>query len=74
MNCQRCKSIRLLNVCAKTSDCVYFRLGQAEHHDYIPHELNLGDGDYVHFAICLDCGQIQGEYPRPPITVLGEHA
>jgi len=62
MNCQCCHSNRLLDVSAKASDCVSLRLGEYEHHGYMPNILNLGHGDYVEFTVCLDCGQVQGEY------------
>lgn len=57
MNCQRCNSIRVLNVSAN-------RNGDAE--GYVPHYLGIGDGDYVEFSYCADCGQIQGAFPLPP--------
>lgn len=25
--------------------------------------MNIGGGDYLVFAYCLDCGQMQGEWP-----------
>jgi len=65
MNCQRCNSTRLLDVSAKASDCVSLRSGEYEHHGEMPDDVNLGGGDYVRFTVCLDCGQIQGEYPLP---------
>jgi hypothetical protein len=33
---------------------------------YVPDDLGIGGGDDVHFAYCLDCGQIQGTFPLPP--------
>ena len=32
---------------------------------YVPRDLGIGGGDDVHFAYCLDCGQIQGKFPVP---------
>jgi hypothetical protein len=32
---------------------------------YVPRDLGIGGGDDVHFAYCLDCGQIQGKFPLP---------
>jgi hypothetical protein len=72
MNCQRCNSARILNVNAKASDCIFLRLGEHERDGYMPDDVNLGGGDYVEFSVCLDCGQVQGEYPLPPITSINE--
>jgi hypothetical protein len=27
--------------------------------------MGIGGGDYVAFSYCLDCGQIQGDFPLP---------
>jgi hypothetical protein len=32
---------------------------------YVPNDLNIGGGDYIEFDVCLDCGQMQGQYPLP---------
>lgn len=32
--------------------------------DYVPSDLNIGGGDYLSFDVCLDCGQMQGEWPK----------
>jgi len=26
---------------------------------YVPHDFNIGGGDYIDFRYCLDCGRIQ---------------
>jgi len=31
--------------------------------DYAPENVGIGGGDYVDFEYCLDCGQMQGEFP-----------
>ncbi len=30
---------------------------------YVPNDLGIGGGDYVEFRLCLNCGQMQGNYP-----------
>jgi hypothetical protein len=30
---------------------------------YVPTDLNVGGGDYMEVRFCLECGQIQGEFP-----------
>jgi hypothetical protein len=31
---------------------------------YVPPILGIGEEDYLDFSYCLDCGQIQGKFPR----------
>jgi hypothetical protein len=38
-------------------------LGENEKEGYVPSNMNIGGGDYIEFEYCLDCGQIQGEFP-----------
>ena len=61
--CQRCGSDRIYNIDGKTSDCFcgYF---QGKHCDgYVTDNVGIGGGDYIEFGYCLECGQIQGEWP-----------
>lgn len=66
MSCQRCGSIRVASVSAKCSDLCFVSIGDAEKDGYVPHDMGIGGGDYVEFDICLDCGQVKGEWPLPP--------
>ena len=63
MSCQRCKSERIAAVSAKCSDLCNFRVGGKERDYYVPRALGIGGGDYVEFDYCLDCGQIQDNFP-----------
>lgn len=65
MNCQDCKSERILELSAKCSDCCGYTLGNFSSDGYVPAGLGIGGGDYVEFNLCLDCGKIQGKFPRP---------
>lgn len=71
MACQRCGSERIATVSGKTSDLCYVSVGEAEHDDYVPHDMNIGGGDYLEFDLCLDCGQLQGEFPVPKTKLEG---
>lgn len=62
-SCQQCDSERVLKVSGKTSDMCFVSLGQKERNGYVPGGLNIGEGDYLDFAVCLDCGQLQGKFP-----------
>lgn len=63
-NCRRCGGLRLARVLARCSDMCSIDLAGRRTHGYVP--LGIGGGDDVHFAYCLDCGQIQGAFPLPP--------
>ena len=67
MKCQRCESTRLAGVNAKCSDLCQFidHQGGRDRDYYVPEQVGVGGGDYVEFDYCLDCGQIQGQFPIP---------
>ena len=69
-NCKRCKSVRVAYISGKCSDLCSFTAQLAEGIEvegdgYTPQGVGLVNeyGDYVEFEYCLDCGQIQGEFP-----------
>lgn len=84
MKCQRCESERVLEGGGKSSDMNWFQVGnKAVWHDgssridkkpgvahYVPYGLNIGGGDYINIDVCLDCGQMQGEWPVPDDNLL----
>jgi hypothetical protein len=65
MSCQRstCQSNRILFVSGKTSDLCFCQIENKEHNGYVPDDLGIGSGDYLEFNLCLDCGQIQDQFP-----------
>lgn len=77
--CQRCRSKRVAGISGKCSDCCSWSMigdEMTEPDDgYVPGDMGIGGGDYIEFAFCLECGQIQGEFPRPPTEIeTGEEA
>ncbi len=64
-NCQACKSERIMSIYAKCSDLCVCNFGEHEHQGYVPSDIGVGGGDDVQFEYCLDCGQIQGDFPLP---------
>jgi len=74
MICQRCKSNRILSISAKCSDQCCASYKGREHAGYVPSlkVIDAGDGygDYVQFKLCLECGQLQGEFRVPELVVL----
>jgi hypothetical protein len=67
MACQRCNSPRVAKFYAKCNELFDIEIGEHEYDGNIPSDLGLGDdGDYVRMKYCLECGQIQGQFPLPP--------
>jgi hypothetical protein len=60
MSC-KCGSNRLIEVGGKVSDMFWAnqRDNNVEYDGYVPTGLGIGNGDYMDFTYCLDCGQIQ---------------
>ncbi len=65
MSCQNCTSDRMMTVGAKCNDCSFVSVPHLilDYDGYVLDGLNIGCGDYVEFNVCLDCGQLQGEWP-----------
>lgn len=70
MACQNCQGERIISVSAKCSDMCSVEYKGMERHDYVPDFIGLGGGDYIELDYCLDCGQIQGEFPLEEIDEL----
>jgi hypothetical protein len=64
MNCIKCDSDRILSLSGKTSDCYNHQFKGREYDGYVPEDLGIGGGDYIEFAFCLECGQIQDTFPK----------
>ncbi len=65
MKCYACGGSRIAEVGGKTSDRCNISIGKKEHSGYVPRDMRIGGGDYLAFDFCLDCGQMQGEFPVP---------
>jgi hypothetical protein len=61
--CESCQHDRILVVNAKCSDMCDVHYNEKDHVGYVPSGLNIGNGDYIEFEVCLDCGKIQGDFP-----------
>jgi len=67
MSC-KCGSANIASVSGKVADMSSVRTPlksfKGYSGDYVPlKELQIGEGDYIRFDYCLDCGNIQGEFP-----------
>jgi len=59
----KCGSNRIMAVSAKCSDMFSCSQGGREYQGYVLSGIGIGGGDFVEFKFCLECGQIQGEFP-----------
>lgn len=65
MSCQRCNSNRLIRISIKHSDLFWAEMLGKEHDGYAPNIKGLCGGDYTDPTVCMECGQVQGEWPQP---------
>jgi hypothetical protein len=62
MTC-KCGSERIVNICGHSVDENVIKVGNFEIMDYLPGDMGIGDAGDIEFSYCLQCGQIQGEFP-----------
>jgi len=62
MKCQKCGSDRVVSITAKCPDGFTVSTGDNVNFNSTDIE-NLCDGEYVDPDVCLDCGQVQGQFP-----------
>lgn len=77
--CFRCLGVRLVEVSApvsrnadhehpeplRLSIQLMERASKTLYLDSVPHEFGIGYLSFINFIFCLDCGQIQGTWPKP---------
>jgi hypothetical protein len=73
MQCKQCTSERILDVTGKASDRFSWEMWfhdpvedcstSHEEYGYLPRDFGIGGGDNIRVKLCLDCGQMQGEWP-----------
>ncbi len=63
MVCQKCNSKRVVSLMAHCVDCCNVAINDYDKSDYVPGDMGIGGGDDVEIDYCLECGQIQGEWP-----------
>ena len=68
-HCQECESDRIADVNARCNDMFFAEVNGNEHEGYVPTDLGIGSGDYVRFSFCLECGQIQGDFPLTETSI-----
>ncbi len=72
MSCKNCGFERILAVNAKCSDNFTMWFNNNEYRGYVPKDAEIGGGDYIKLEYCLDCGQIQGDFPVDRLEIEDE--
>lgn len=62
--CIKCKSDRIVSISGKCSDCFTLFYKDKEYDGYVVENIGIGDGDYIEFNYCLECGMIQDKFPK----------
>lgn len=67
MSCDKCGSERIALISAHSRDCSSFILpfdNIEVEADYFPYVKGVCSGDDATFDLCMDCGKVQGEFPK----------
>jgi hypothetical protein len=73
MNCQTCESKRLLEFSSEVTEGCHIFIDKHEYMGDLPTDIGLADrDDMLAFIFCLDCGQIQDDFPLEPTIIEGE--
>lgn len=74
MNCKRCNSKRVLSLMSHASDRHVAELNGKEKIGYAPEIQGICGGDDTNLDICLDCGQVQGIFPKSKVEELEDES
>lgn len=71
ISCTKCTSPRILNVYAKCNDMFVAKINHHVYEGYVIEGVDpiRGSSDEVGFSVCLECGQIQGNWPVPELPL-----
>lgn len=62
--CQKCGAVSIVKVNAKCSDRCEMTHLHRSYDGYVLRDMGVGEGDYIEFDFCANCGQIQDEFPK----------
>lgn len=64
--CQRCNGTRVVEVLGKVQDMCHISYEGLRHDGYVPPGFPFSGEyrDYLEFSLCMECGQMQGSFPR----------
>jgi hypothetical protein len=63
MSCVRCAEDRVISISGKCDDRFSARYKGQSYQGYSLRGIGIGGGDYINIEYCLNCGQMQGEFP-----------
>lgn len=67
MSCQKCGSKRIACINGKCRNLCYTSVTVDDHEyredGYVPDDMNVGGDDVIEIDFCMDCGQIQADWP-----------
>lgn len=59
-----CNDQKIININAKCGDLIHIDyLYGVEINGYVPDHIGIGNGDYIRFEYCINCGKIVGDFP-----------
>jgi len=64
VSCQTCNSDRIISISGKHSDAFYAQMNGKELEGYAPNIAGVCSGDYTNFSLCMECGQVQEDWPK----------
>lgn len=67
MKCQKCNSQRIVKIQARAKDMHEYTMVNGTDEEYTDGYAGIfcSDGDTTDIDICLDCGQVQEQFPMP---------
>ena len=70
--CDKCNSKRLLMIYVQGRDTHNLDYGKYSHEGYMPEGLGLygNFGDAIQFKLCMQCGKVQGNFPKDESDVI----
>ena len=63
-SCQECGAVAIVEVTGKISDMCHMRHLHRSYDGYVLRDMGVGEDDYLEFEFCVNCGQIQGDWPK----------
>ncbi len=74
VKCDNCSSTRLLAFYCQGRDCHNISYDGLEYEGYMIEGLGLygNYGDAVDFQLCMQCGKIQGSFPKDDVDIKNE--
>lgn len=63
MCCEKQKIVSIMGKCSDTFNLECIEEG-VDYNGYVPKDIGMGCDDEIYFDYCLNCGKIQGDFPK----------